>query len=102
MMKIYKIYAQCVRGIKKTIQEIDKKEAEDLIIETVNIMVDMEDIYIDGETDDEINAAYEKLYDKAIKYFEEESFFQCGDYALVRDEEEPSRWGSYGWTREFI
>lgn len=101
-MKIYKVYAQCVRGIKKTIQEIDKVEAENLICDAVNDMVDMEDIDVEGETDEEVNANFENLYTKAIEYFEENEYFHCGDFAVIASDEMPERSGSYGWTKEFI
>ena len=102
-MKIYKVYAQCCRGVKG-ITEIDLPKAKDLIIETVFDMLNNNDISINVDYDDDeaVNKAYDELLDKALEYFEENDYFFCGDFEVIRSDEEPTRAGSYGWTREFI
>lgn len=97
--RIYKVYAQCCRAVKG-ITEITLEDAHELIAETVYSMVDMGDIEIEGEGDDFVSY-YENIVDKAIKFFEENGFFECGDFIVKYSDEEPTRSGSYGWTKDF-
>ena len=98
--KIYKVYAQCVRTINP-ITEITLEEALGLIDEVVNDMVNMGDLEVEGETDEEFADAFGVLEGKAGTFFFENDFFFCGDFAIIRSAEEPTRAGSYGWTRDF-
>ena len=103
MKKIYKVYAQCViRPRGKAIVEITEQEARDLISEAIDEMLNMGGYFdIDCETDDELCVAYDAISGKAIEFFEEHEYFECGDFIVIASEDYPTRSGSYGWTDEF-
>lgn len=101
-MKTYKIYAQCVINARP-IQEIDEEEAKNLICKAVDEMIDNRDIQIDNideDDDDRLNEEIEKLYDRAIKYYEEIGAFWCGDFAVEKTDD-PVRGNMYGYDTSF-
>lgn len=87
-MKIYKVYAKCVRTTK-SVTEISYEEAMELIDEAITDGLNNEDISIDEEED--FDAVFNKLYERAEKFLEENGYFDCGDFRIVYSEEEPSR-----------
>lgn len=99
-MAIYKVYAKCVR-VAKGIKEITLDEAKELIEETVSEMLNNGDLNINAENEDDDNEFSEKfwkLLDKAEEFFNENGFFECGDFIIERSEEYPSRSNGYGWS----
>lgn len=99
-MKIYKVYAKCVR-VAKGIKEITLDEAKELIQETVNEMLNNGDLNINLENEDDDNEFSEKfgeLLDKAEEFFNKNGFFECGDFIIERSEEYPTRSNCYGWS----
>lgn len=98
-MKIYKIYAECVRTTK-AIQEITMEEAKKIVVSAVDDMINNGIYGISAEDDEEVNAEYEEYYNRAIKYFEQNERFECGDFC-VEITDEPVRSNICGYT-EFI
>lgn len=72
------------------------KEAENLIQETIYEMINNEMITIKDGSEEEINDQYSTLYDKAVEFFKENGYFECGDF-VVRITEEPERANMYGF-----
>ena len=100
--KIYKVYAQCVvRPRGKAITEITESEAHSLIMYAVNDMVDEGTINIETEDSDEFGRMLDEISSNAIEFFEENDFFECGDFIVLVSDDYPERRGSYGWTHEF-
>lgn len=103
-MKIYKIYAQNVtRPRGKAIIEIDKEEAESLICEAVDDMINCGDIQADFDedaSDDVISAFYEKIYSDAQAHFDKYEHFDCGDFCVMVTDD-PQRPNMAGYTTEF-
>ena len=96
-MAIYKVYAQCATAFKP-ITEITLDDAHSYICDaTAYIIESYPHLLPDTDDDAEINAAYEKLYDRAITAFEEYGFFDCGDFQVTMSDEYPTRSGSYGY-----
>ena len=100
-MKFYKVYAQCVRATK-AIQEITLTDAENLIVDAVYAMVDMGDIIIEDDYEDCPDMFYDFLVDMAIKFFNYNGYFECGDFAVMKSDNEPSRDNKYGYTVDFF
>ena len=101
-MKIYKVYAQCVLKPKgKAVTEITEFEAQNLIMDAVIDMVNMDYFTIEGETDEEFCSELDALSCDAVEFFEENGYFECGDFIVITSEDYPVRSGSYGWTHEF-
>ena len=97
-MKIYKVYAKCVR-VAEGIKEITLDEAKELIQETVSEMLNNGDLDINLENEDDDNELSEKLgnlLDKAEEFFEKNGFFECGDFIIEYSEEYPTRGNCYG------
>lgn len=103
MKKYYKVYANCCI-VPRAIKEIDKEDAKRYVLEAVDQYVDNQgfsdlepfhDIDWDEDDNDAVNAAFEKVYDKASEYFEKNDFYECGDFIIVYTDEYPSRGGSY-------
>lgn len=96
-MEIYKIYAKCcTRPRGKAIIRIDIKEAENLIQESIYEMINNEMLKIKDGSEEEINDQYSALYDKAVNFFKENGYFECGDFAVTITEE-PERANMYGF-----
>lgn len=109
-MKYYRVYAQCVRRPRgMAIEKIDRKTAEDEIFSTI--------FEYDGTLTQELNEALEeddqqriekehnRLYEKAIEFFEEKGTWGCGDYQIQMvedDEDSPSRPNSCGNDVSFL
>ena len=94
-MEIYKIYAKCCR-IAKPITRIDMKEAERLIQECIYEMINNEMLDIKDGSEEEINDQYSALHDKAVNFFKENGYFECGDFTVTITEE-PERANMYGF-----
>lgn len=94
-MKIYKIYAKCCTN-PKPIKEIDMEEAQDLIKEEIELMIMNGNIKITGNDDLEVNKKCNEIKDKAIAFFEENKYFECGDFE-VSITDEPERANMYGF-----
>ena len=80
MKKYYKVYANCCIAAK-AIKEIDKEDAKGYVIDAVDRYIDNQGIGdlepfhgidLDEDDDDAVNAAWEKVYDKAIALDKEE------------------------------
>lgn len=102
-MKIYKVYAQCVKRVK-AIEEITSQDVYNEIEQAVNDMVNNGDlvIYVDDEEDDnEYSEKFGELVAKAQHFFESNKYFECGDFIIKVSEEYPERANSYGWTKDF-
>lgn len=79
-MKIYKVYAKCVR-VAKGIKEITLDEAKELIQETVNEMLNNGDLNINLENEDNDNEFSEKfgeLLDKAEEFLTKKDSLNVG------------------------
>ena len=97
-MEIYKIYAKCCR-IAKPITRIDMKEAERLIQECIYEMINNEMLDIKDGSEEEINDQYVELKDKAVNFFRENGYFECGDFSveMTDDPERSNICGYMGW-----
>lgn len=98
---IYKIYAKCCTN-PEPIKEIDKEEAHDLIKEDIEIKIFNGDINIEGEDDETVNKQCNDIKDKAIEFFEENGYFECGDFEVVITDnpERPNICGDMAWLFE--
>lgn len=105
--KIYKVWAQCCRRPKgKGIEEISEDESDNLICETVDCLCDMGDIYFDvdalEEKGIEIGEYIAKYYDEALKQFENDGVFGCGDFLIMKSYEMPHRPCGADFSKEFL
>lgn len=90
-MKIWKVYSNAVRKAHP-ITEIDKEEAVNLIVDRVYQADHIPgDENVDWDDDDSVNVFMEKAADAAIKYFEKNGWFGCGDFEVRYSDERPSR-----------
>lgn len=96
MKKYYRVYSMCCKSVHP-IMEIDELEALSYIIGAVNDYYDYIDI-----PDDEIGAFFDKQYDKALLFFDQNEFFECGDYCIYYQDEMPTRWNVYGNSTSII
>lgn len=103
MKKYYKCYSNCCIA-PIAIKEIDEEDAKRYIIETVNQYIDdhgfddlepFNGIDWDDCDDDALSSVWEKVYDKAIEYFEENEYYECDDFIILYTDEYPSRGDSY-------
>lgn len=86
-MKYYKVYAKNVNVPKgKAITEVTQSQAESLVCDAVDDMVDCGILELD---DFEKYAEY--IYDIAIAKFTVNGNFGCGDYSIVISEDTPNR-----------
>ena len=96
---IYKIYANCAT-VPNPIKEIDTNEANDLIRNAVNEMLDNGVIEFPAGTDDEqINEHIEMLAVKAVNFFEENGYYDCGDFKVEKTDNptRPNSCGCMSW-----
>lgn len=95
---IYKIYAKCAT-VPNPIKEIDAGEVRDLIQDAVNDMINNEAIEIQDGTDEQINQQIEHLVDKSMNFFEENGYFECGDFKVEKTDNptRPNSCGYMGW-----
>lgn len=86
-MKYYKVYAKNVNVPKgKAITEVTQSQAESLVCDAVDDMIDCGIIEIDDS-----GKYIEYIYDIAIAKFIKNGQFDCGDYRIVISEEAPNR-----------
>ena len=99
-MKIYKVYAKCVRTAYP-ITEITLEEAKELIADTVSEMINNGDIDIvleDEDDDVEFSEKLGELIGKAEEFLKENEFFWCGDFSIEYSDDYPSRGNYHGYT----
>ena len=108
--KIYKVWAQCCRRPKgKGIEEVNEETARNLINEAVDDMFNNGDIDFNEE---EWEKAQEegieyweytaKYYDEALKQFENDGVFGCGDFLIMKSYEMPDRPNIADYSKEFL
>lgn len=97
-MKIYKICAKNCTA-PEPIKEIDMEDAENLIKDYVNDCIFNGDIDIPGDDDEEVNDQCRDREDKAISFFKENGYFDCGDFKveITNNPERPNMCGGMGW-----
>lgn len=109
-MKLFKVYAQCVRKVRPY-QEVCEQELKDAI--NNELIGDALDSGVIGNCYDEETMEFDEnkvdeeigeFYDKAMKRFEDYGIINCGDFCIIKanDLSEVSRPNVCGYDTSLI